>query len=189
MPIKRFAFNVLSTLSLLLFLLTVLLWIRSYWVVDHPWSEQIVLGSRPYTLSRWMQSSRGGLLLQSTYQEAKANEQLKDSWSSRGWARYAPTRYPRCFSVWTTDDALVPEHYRAKFLGFTVMWPKNPNRFDEHITAIIIPMPFLAFCFGLLPFRALHPLRLLRARRGRCPHCGYDLRATPDRCPECGHVR
>jgi hypothetical protein len=25
-----------------------------------------------------------------------------------------------------------------------------------------------------------------RARAGRCPDCGYDLRATPARCPECG---
>jgi len=26
----------------------------------------------------------------------------------------------------------------------------------------------------------------VRARKGLCPECGYDLRASKDRCPECG---
>jgi hypothetical protein len=29
---------------------------------------------------------------------------------------------------------------------------------------------------------------LTRDRRGRCVHCGYDLRGSPGACPECGHM-
>lgn len=28
--------------------------------------------------------------------------------------------------------------------------------------------------------------RLMRHNPGSCPTCGYDMRASPDRCPECG---
>lgn len=53
-----------------------------------------------------------------------------------------------------------------------------------------LDIPFWAIAAALaaywLPatFRSLR--RRSRERRGRCTHCGYDLRGSPSRCPECG---
>ena len=40
-----------------------------------------------------------------------------------------------------------------------------------------------------LPFTAFKLRRYLRAKRGRCIKCGYDLRETSGGCPECGWGR
>jgi hypothetical protein len=56
---------------------------------------------------------------------------------------------------------------------------------------LLLPMPFVAALFALLP---LVDVLLIRRRRrrglrlaaGLCVRCGYDLRASPGRCPESG---
>jgi hypothetical protein len=56
-------------------------------------------------------------------------------------------------------------------------WSSTPNTL--FYAAILVP-PLLTF----FPIR-----RRLRARRGRCPKCGYDLAGVADPaapCPECG---
>ena len=55
---------------------------------------------------------------------------------------------------------------------------------------LIVPHWFLAGVLAVLPGGKLVHRRLRRASRraaaGLCPACGYDLRASPERCPECG---
>lgn len=57
-----------------------------------------------------------------------------------------------------------------------------------NIRRVDVPYWFLLLVSVPLPAlwlrRTLSRARWLR--RGRCPHCGYDLRASSDRCPECG---
>jgi hypothetical protein len=51
-------------------------------------------------------------------------------------------------------------------------------------------IPLWAVMLGSAPLPAYWLIRRIRihARPGHCPKCGYDLRATPDRCPECGKI-
>jgi hypothetical protein len=62
-------------------------------------------------------------------------------------------------------------------------------RVTVRFSSITVPFWFLTLVFALPPTHVLWRWR--RSRRkpvGLCPSCGYDLRATPDRCPECGTV-
>jgi hypothetical protein len=89
--------------------------------------------------------------------------------------------------------ALDLEH--GDFRSFSVFKFSWPYRYPGTARATqwrVFTVPY----WSLLLLALLFPLAAgrrnlrgrLRARRGLCVTCGYDLRATPDRCPECGAI-
>jgi hypothetical protein len=171
-PMARRLFTLLSALSLVL-------WVRSYWV--HDWiafdafGRSISLRTSPHVL----------------HLEWTSRPYRTPRWESKP-ALYRPTL--RDFlrpqhDVWK-DVSGQPHSYT--WLGFSLQptyhqAPGDP-RYDCWFTKVGLPYYFLAVLTGLLP--AVQARRWLRRRRRTklrlCQRCGYDLRATPGRCPECG---
>jgi hypothetical protein len=152
-------FTVLSVLSLLLFVATLALWVRSYWRYDS-----------------WSRVADGVITFSLFTHPARLNVSWGRMWSdvipSEGWQHDS-------VSVFTRDApmfALKRTHVRQTFLG-------------QDTWDIRFPFWVPCIAFTIAPtYCALGPHRCRAKRRklGLCPVCGYDLRATPDRCPECG---
>jgi predicted RNA-binding Zn-ribbon protein involved in translation (DUF1610 family) len=158
---KHRLFNILSALSLLLCLVTALLWPRSIWTAD--------LLSYADSGPDWgvgICSFRGRLAC--------------------GTIRQTPEMYvPGGWHTVDSRQVTLGNDPDWRYLGFAIATWSDPaiQQF-----AIVIPYWFICPLAAILPIRWLRRWRQLR-RAGRqvlCPKCGYDLRATPNRCPECG---
>jgi hypothetical protein len=195
---KRWLFNIVSAVSLLLCSATCVLWVRSYWVADE---YRRVQGVWPYSVK----STRGAL-------ECLNMNIANGPWSvgHLGYSRQQPGRTILDWefgSLWATDPGITSAQrlpgisWRFTNGGRSVWRSTMPvstrPSFPPPVVGTIsyfIPRRdvwvsdwAVVLLFALTPAAAT--LRWVVARRsriGECSNCGYDLRATPDRCPECG---
>ena len=171
---RRRLLNLLTALSLLLFVAVCVMWVRSYFAAD-----QIgVANARAYV--RCAAIHGGSLFVCSTND---AHRQPDRRWQVR-------TVKPDVFAPTAADlRTMGAERWSvAGIIHFARDRVKSPSLSGAGYTLLVVPLwlPAAASgCFaiaaGALVFRTRR-----RTRTGRCAACGYDLRATPARCPECG---
>jgi hypothetical protein len=183
-------FEVATVLSLLLFVVTVALWVRSYRVSDSIYrSRWWIDGSEHHESAWWLMAGRGRVGIGHrrqrigqpfpTYYPSNVNWQAESSWKQARPAEVAGTPFK--------PDGLL-QHLGFRYGDFPSS-PASPSP-DNYYREWNAPSWSLLLLTAPLPIVRLGAaIRRRRARaHGLCPTCGYDLRASPERCPECGAI-
>ncbi len=178
--IRRRLFTIVSVLSLLLWLATLALWVRSYWR-----AEIVHYVHQRDDTRRWfeLQSLRGSFAI--TFERGAHIDPLVTPVPRLFYTSHRPEDvldWRKVFEVYAKQANVS----YAWFLGFGfVVDESTPNRW---VLLISFPHWSIVLLTVVLPTWFLIARMRSRKRRrgGLCPKCGYDLRATPDRCPECG---
>jgi hypothetical protein len=189
----RWLFNGLTAASLVICLVTLTLWVWSYWrFVDFgkstTFSSSAVFTHRVIRLGsndgRYLFSWRDLNWLWShpaTANVSKRLEATNGAYFTLGKPIDLFPNIPRQPGSRSWEKACAGCHFTR--LGGSIEPSCSINGM-----VIIVPHAYVCATFAVLPTIVI--LKKRRTRRaklqGLCPSCGYDLRATPDRCPECG---
>jgi hypothetical protein len=163
---KRRLLNVLTALSLLLFVAVVAVWVRSYFAAEYVWYQP---AGRVIELI----ATKGKL----ECYRARFGANSRFAFTERFGRRPGPP--------WDIVPGGPGSPGGWNFAGFGHVRVVDAS---GDVTMDVVPLWALVLAAAVAPALGLRR-RLLRRARGRtglCPVCGYDLRATPDRCPECG---
>jgi hypothetical protein len=172
----------LAALSLVLFVATVALWVRSLCRMD---DFEVVSGQRIQTVHTDPHTLVFVLFIH--YPDWPVRKHYSSTPIRRGMHRdqfngfFKPTerRFDRAGET---------------FISYTFLGFRYAHTFGEKYAPGLrrwyVCVPFYAVVLVTAALPALWLRNRLRTRRvtGLCPVCGYDLRATPGRCPECGAV-
>lgn len=169
--IRRYIFNTLTVLSLLLLPATVGLWVDSHSYAITRW-----IGIEVGSDSCWVvESNNGKVAVLSVTFPGQVRRALNSSWSrSKGHFR-EPIDF-HMFGFGGCNDS--PVTMLGNQVGYWL------------VSGIAIPYWFLASIFAILPTICF--IKLLRRQQrlamlGKCPTCTYDLTGNQTGvCPECG---
>ena len=171
--------TIVATLSLLLLVATVILWVRSRTLIDYlQWTDHRHFpgvgssdGRIIYTYQFWPDGVGG-------------NEPGFGLGSRPGNPPYwGPGHYEfgrNHFAGFEWSPAAGVQQPSTEFIVISIPTPTT--------RVIAVPHWFLCLLTSIpliVCTRDWHRRRRSQ-RSGLCPRCAYDLRATPDRCPECG---
>jgi hypothetical protein len=187
---RRWLFNGLAPLSLLLCVVTVALWVRSYMTADATWFQT------PGACAGHLISSHGDFILAF----GRETEIYSGWWKPGVFAHSFPSVGPSfTYNVGRQDGGSI--YSRLGLIRAMTELPQATNdpNLQKFLTTtstfrcIFVPHWLLLAAFVYVPTRWVWDFcRNYNPRRNRgdglCIRCGYDLRATPDRCPECGTV-
>jgi len=192
--VLRFLRGAVAALSLLICLLTLALWIRSYWVGEEwffntsaasPENTSPLPGNPNSWLYQYHLASGAG-----QFQIVRRNLTQNDA-APIGLKRMAePADALTDFQSKHTGDV----NWRFAGLGYIGMDRRyinvsNMQAWQWGFKIITLPGWLISLITVIPPLLWLRRWRIYRRNRpGFCTVCGYDLRATPDRCPECGNV-
>jgi hypothetical protein len=165
---RRWLFNGLAALSLLLCVATTFLWIGSYFfLLNLNWSEN--------TISWGLVCSRGEMSISRVEWGSLTNFPGWNLWISE----------PRSMLDEIQSLSGGPWRFRFREFGFAIV--------SIHKLKVMDGLEFIWPCWPIAlitvaPVAVWITQKRVRPRPGHCPVCGYDLRATPVRCPECGTI-
>ncbi len=170
---RRWCFNILAAVTLLVCVATVGLWVRSYWV-----SDWLLWHSSDGWMSMSLDTYRGSLDFMRAENTSDHCEFRREPVAEGRCPRWPAYSFPK-WNKWgfAYYDGFDITGMSLDFLGF------KPIPFGEFVMPI---WPFVLI-FAMLPLlRCYLWFKLRRVAPGLCLTCGYDLRASKDRCSECG---